>query len=332
MIDDAEYAESIRRSRIAVTGANGFVGSHVVSRLVALGASVTAVVRPGADLWRLSSVAGQIETLIASPADLGSGKVVDRLRGTTVLIHLAAAGTNQSEHDAEAVLDANVVGTFRVVQLAQRLQVSRTILAGSGHEYGLGSRLSEEALTRPRTVYAASKAAGSLFAHTFAFQTGVEVVTLRMFSLYGSGQARHFLIPAAAMAAVKNAPILLRGAEQRRDYVFIDDAVRAFVRAAFAPGIGGETLNVTSGSDVRIGDLVTLLVQVAGSVSEVRLLEQRLERTELPVCSGDPERSARRLGWRVSTPLEDGLRKTIEWFREHQDSYERHYPDCKHAQ
>jgi nucleoside-diphosphate-sugar epimerase len=316
-------------ARIAVTGANGFVGAHLIRRLLREGADVIGIVRPAATVWRLEHILPRLTLVRSELSTLANPELEATLGGTSIIFHLAAAGTNQSEHDAERVLTGNVEGTFRVVQCAERVGVRRVVLAGTGHEYGLGANLSEDALPRPRTVYAASKVAAGIFAHTYAKQRGLDVVTLRTFSLYGGGQARHFLVPAATLAAIADEPIPLTSGTQLRDYVYVGDAVDAYLRAAVTPGVSGEIFNVASGREIRVVDFVTTLIATAGSRSELRLGEVRETATELWHSSGATDHAWRLLGWRARTAVEEGLRETVEWFRAHRAQYERYYPPSR---
>lgn len=307
--------------RVLVTGANGFVGSHLVRELVARGASVIANVRPGADMWRLEPVASSISVLEAELLDIPDTRLIGAV---DVVYHLAAAGTNQADRDAELMLRTNVMGTYRVLELARRIRARRLVCAGTGFEYGAESKAVESRALCPVTAYAATKAAASLTLQAFARSNPFPVVVLRTFSVYGPGQARHFVVPYAVANAVADRPIRLRGATQRRDFVYIDDAISAYLKAADTACPAGECYNVGSGREVTVREVVEEIVTLSGSKSEVVVSSGN---SPHDASSADTSKSKRELGWQAETALADGLKRTIEWFADNRTLYDSRYPN-----
>lgn len=312
-----------------VTGANGFVGSHLVRELTANGASVTAVVRRDADTWRLDELVPRIRVVRADLDQLQPSGVQRQLGRAELVYHLAAAGTNQAEHDPDVMLNANVIGTYQVLEMTRRVGAKRLVCAGTGFEYGVVSNASETSELRPISVYAATKAAASLVAHASARRDGLSVVTLRTFSVYGPGQARHFVIPYATVRALAGRPIQLTGATQLRDFLYVDDAVRAYLRAGDVQQASGETYNIGSGREVTVRDVVAKIVSLSASSSEVVLGARPYSQHELWASSANIEKAERDLGWRPEISLSDGLEQTIAWFSQHRELYDSHYPDTE---
>jgi len=308
--------------RVVVTGANGFLGFHLSRRLLDLGAAVTAVVRPGANLWRLTSIAGDLDLVSAELADLPRKEVLSRLGDPDVVYHLAAAGTNQSVHEPEVVLQGNVVGIRRVLEAVRVLGGPRVVAAGTAFEYGAGSRLREDAPLRPLTVYAASKAAAHLLAHAEARMAGLSLVTLRAFSVYGPAQSALFLIPHTILSALSGSQIAVSGASQMRDYVFVNDAVDAFIKAADCGG-DGEVYNICSGIETSVRDVVTLVIEATKSGRAATFRDAVSGHHELAVCSGSAEKARAGLGWCATTTLADGVGQTVSWFTQNAFLYER---------
>jgi nucleoside-diphosphate-sugar epimerase len=310
---------------VLVTGGTGFVGAHLVRRLVGAGARVTVLVRGSSDLWRLASVLDHVAVVRSDFEQLSTGGTAERIASVDVVYHLAAAGTNQAEHDPVRVLNGNVLGTYQVLELSQRLRARRVVCAGTGVEYGVVTHATEDSLPRPLNVYAASKAAAWLFAHTYAARYDLSLVTLRTFSVYGPTQSPYFLIPYVILRAIANEPIALTGGTQNRDFVYIDDVVDAFVAAADGE-VSGETFNVSTDAGILVRDVVATIVSVAGSRSEVVLGARPYSAHELWSSSGSYTKIEGRLGWSPRTLLQDGLAVTIDWFREHRQEYAVHYP------
>jgi UDP-glucose 4-epimerase len=317
--------------RVVVTGANGFVGAHLVDHLVRLGASVTALVRPHSNTWRLASVAQRVHLVRAELDDPSLDRVVN---SAEMFYHLAASGTNQADHNAYPMLQSNVLGSYNALELAARLGAKRMICAGTGLEYGPRLAATEESTLRPITAYAATKAAASLVIHACARRMGVTVVTLRMYSVYGPAQARHFVVPYTVTRALAGEPIELTGGMQLRDYVYIDDVVQAYVRsgdAAIPEAEGSAFYNVASGAQLPVRDLVTTIVSLARSTSAVKFGARPYSPTEMWESSGSIAKAERELGWRPQVALSDGLQRTITWFAEHRELYDVHCPPVPRA-
>jgi nucleoside-diphosphate-sugar epimerase len=232
-----------------------------------------------------------------------------------VIFHLAAVGVVGETGDVRDVVTGNVDGTVAALQAAQRLR-SRLIYCGSCFEYGAGSRWTEDGLPAPTTEYGAAKAAGWLVANAFARRTGVEVVSLRPFTFYGPAEPPTRLIPSVVRLALAGRPIDLTPGDQARDFVYVEDVVDAFVAAATTDEAVGGTFNVCTGNAFTVRDIVTRILRCTDSSSEPRFGALSYRSTELSILSGDPTRAERVLGWRARVSLEEGLARTIAWFKQ----------------
>lgn len=307
--------DTLAGRRVLVTGAAGFLGSHLVPRLVAAGADVCALDQPGARGWRLIEGAGPVQALRADVRALAEPAHDATLTGVSVVFHLAAVGVVGEAGDVRELVSGNVDGTLAVLLAAQRFG-ARVIYCGSCFEYGSGARWSEDALPRPTTEYGAAKAAGWLLAHAFARRTGLEVVSLRPFTMYGPMEPPPRLIPSVVRRALAGRDIDLTPGDQARDFVYVGDVVDAFLAAATTRAAVGGTFNVCSGSASTVRDVVRMVLACTGSPSAARFGALAYRRTELPMLSGDPTRAEQVLGWRAQVSLEDGLTRTIAWFRD----------------
>ena len=310
--------------RIVVTGGAGFVGSHLVRRLVRESAHVLAVLRPSTDAWRLQELQGQIKTIRRELRDLTRSDVEARLGEAHVVYHLAAAGVNQAFDDVPALIESNVVGTFHVLRLAQKLAVGRLVYVGSSVEYGSASLASEDRVPAPNSEYGATKAAGWALAHAFSRRHGLPVVSLRPFSVYGPLEAAYRLIPYCILRALDRSRIEVTAGKQTRDYVYVDDVMDAFVGAGVAPEALGGTFNVSTGTDTAVRDVVTAIVKLTESPVEPSFGVRQIGDTELLATSGNPAKAREVLSWAPKTSLEEGLAKTIEWFRLHRGDYDEY--------
>lgn len=311
MSDPGDVA--LRGRRALVTGANGFIGRHLVQALVQAGVRVTVLSR------RSSAGALAAGKLITSvEADLTSAASMARLDAAVagdVVFHLAAAGTRGPVSSSE-LFDVNVAGTLVVLELARRGGARRVVYAGSASEYGGGSRRSEQAPTAPQSPYGASKLAATLAAQAYGRTHRLETVGLRIFSLYGPGEDLRRLVAHTIHCAMAGEDIPLTPGEQQRDLVFVDDVVGAFLRAATHPGIGGEIFNVCAGREWSVRDVVATTLSLMGEPVKPLFGALPYQPGEPGCLSGDPAKSAARLGWEAVTPLDEGLRRTIAWSRE----------------
>ena len=306
--------------KILVTGATGFIGSHLVRRLLADGDEVVVAVRAGSSTWRLEDVLRDVDVVeldLSAPLD---DRLKRELRGVEVVHHLAAAGVNPRHDSGDEVVAANVVGTLRLLELATALDVHRLVYCGSCFEYGSGSGLAEDALPKPQSDYAASKSAAWLLAHSYSRRNGLPVVSLRPFTVYGPMESSYRLVPATIMGALDGRRIELTRGEQTRDFVYVDDAVTAFTASASENTPTGGTFNVCTGVETSVAELAQCVVELAGA-GELELGALPYRDNELWNLSGDPTAAREGLSWQAATPLRQGLERTIEWFREQRDRH-----------
>lgn len=302
-----------------VTGATGFVGSHLTAGLRRHGVDVTALIREGSDPWRLRALEVEVEA-DQRPVDLVESDVEALSRlvdGADSVFHLAAAGVDPREDDPATLLATNVGAALNVLQAAVAARVRRVVLCGSCFEYGSGLRVGEDAPLRPATEYGATKAAAWLVGRAFARRHPVEVTALRPFSVYGPLERADRLVPhVVACGLAGRAPQLTAG-DQERDFVFVDDVVEALATAATAPAVDGEVFNVCTGTATSVRRLAEDVVARTGSSAPPQFGRRPLRATDDGVLTGDPAKALDRLGWVATTPLRDGLARTIDWATRH---------------
>lgn len=300
--------------RVLVTGAAGFLGSHLVPRLIDRGAEVCALDVSRARSWSLIEGSGIAAALRADVRELADSAHDQALGPLDAIIHLAAAGVVEEVSGVRELVSANVDGTMAALLAAQRFG-ARFIYCGSCFEYGSGAAWSEDALPAPTNEYGAAKAAGWMLAHAFAHRTGLEVVSLRPFTMYGPMEQPSRLVPSVIRHALAGRPIDLTPGDQLRDFVYVEDVADAFIAAATTDAAVGGTFNVCSGSAVTVRDVVERVLRSTGSTAPARFGALAHRPSERRVLSGDTSRAERILGWRARVSLDEGLARTIDWYR-----------------
>jgi nucleoside-diphosphate-sugar epimerase len=304
--------------RVLVTGASGFLGSHVVHRLVALGARVTAVsssVTPAAP-GRLLGAMDDIELLAADLNDPDAmATAVARARPEVVIHHAALTHVGKSFTRIDEHIATNIQGTANLLQ-ALNGDYERFVYVGSGDVYGDAPvPFREDGPVGPLSPYAVSKYAAERFCRMFQQAYAWPIVCLRPFNVYGPQQSPDRIIPELIISALSGRDLKMTEGRQSREFMFVDDVVDAFLRALSVPGIEGEVINVSSGEEVSIRELAVTVLDLMGN--PVRALFGKLANrpNEIWRMVGDNTKAKELLGWSPTTSLPAGLTPTIEWYR-----------------
>lgn len=316
--------------RVLVTGAGGFIGSHLVEALVNQGAQVRAFVRynsrgdPGHLAMLPSEKFEQLEILTGDIRDLPT--MMAAAKGVDTILHLGAliAIPYSYRHPAD-VVETNVMGTLNILLAARETGVRRVVHTSTSEVYGTALRvpISEDHPLQGQSPYSASKIGADKIAESFYCAYELPVVTLRPFNTYGPRQSARAVIPTIITQALSQPVIHLGNLDARRDFTFVSDTVNGFLCAATAPGVEGKTFNLGTGSEIRIGDLVNEVISIVGKPVRVDVESDRLrpEKSEVQRLISDNRLAREQLGWSPQVELHEGLTKTVEWIGEHLNLY-----------
>jgi NAD dependent epimerase/dehydratase len=313
--------------RVLVTGAGGFIGSHLVEALVREGAAVRAFVHyNGRNDWgNLELVPGDVVSQIeVVHGDIQDPFGVSRaVTGSDVVFHLAALiGIPYSYVAPQSYVATNVSGTLNVLEAVRAHEVERLVHTSTSETYGTALRtpIDEEHPLQGQSPYSASKIAADKLVESYARSFNVEAVTLRPFNTYGPRQSLRAMVPTMlSQALAGSGAIRLGSLHPVRDLTYVADTVRAFLAVSTADGVTGSVLNAGSGSGTSVGDLVRLVLAVVGSDAEVVRDEARVRPAESEVDEliADSTALQRLTGWAPQVELRDGLAATADWIREH---------------
>ncbi|WP_327067781.1 SDR family NAD(P)-dependent oxidoreductase [Kitasatospora sp. NBC_01250] len=313
---------------VAVTGAEGFIGSHLVEHLVAHGHRVKAMVQ-----YNSFSSFGWLETLDADVLDsveivLGDvrdpGSVTGLVKGTEAVYHLAALIAIPYSYQApHSYIDTNVNGTLNVLEAVRHLDIPRMVHTSTSETYGTAQTvpITEDHPINTQSPYSASKAGGDRLADAYHASFDTQVVTLRPFNTFGPRQSMRAVIPTViAQIAAGAREITLGDLRPTRDFLFVKDTAAAFhaVGTASAEAVVGRTFNAGTGGEISVGDLVTLVGKLMEVELTVREDTQRLRpaNSEVMRLVADASRLRAATGWAPAHSLQAGLEKTIAFFRD----------------
>jgi NAD dependent epimerase/dehydratase len=316
--------------RVLVTGAGGFIGSHLTERLVNLGARVRALVR-----YNSRNDWGLLETLpgaVKSRLEVISSDLTDPFATLSfpddceVIFHLAALIAIPYSYTAPAqYLAANGVGTLNLLEAARRSGVEKFVHTSTSEVYGSAQYvpIDEAHPLKGQSPYAASKIAADKIAESYHLSFGLPVVTLRPFNTFGPRQSARAVIPTIITQALTGDTIHLGHLEPRRDLTYIDDTVEGFLQAAAAPQAVGEVINLGTGLSVSIGELAQKILTLAGGDKQIvcEAQRERPQSSEVWHLESNNQRAREILDWQPKVSLEEGLRKTMDFIRDNLQKY-----------
>ncbi len=308
--------------QVLVTGAGGFIGSHLVETLAAQGARVRAFVRynsrgsigllellPEALHPRVEVIAGDLRDLPAIEA---------ASRDVSHIFHLGAliAIPYSYRHPVE-VIETNILGTVNILQAAKSQAVERVVHTSSSEVYGTARHvpMDEAHPLQGQSPYSASKIGADKIVESYFCAYDLPVVTLRPFNTYGPRQSARAIIPSLITQALTGEVVHIGNLQARRDLTYISDTVNGFLCVGQAKGVEGETFNLGRGEEVSIAELAALIFSLCGKTPRLEVEPDRLrpEKSEVQRLLSDNQRAREFLGWEPIVSLQDGLAQTITW-------------------
>lgn len=313
-------------ARVAlVTGAGGFIASHLVEMLVQQGWQVRCLLRynSAGDVGSLADVPVEtFGTLDIRRGDLLDGEfVAECCAGIDTVFHLAARISIPYSYMAPRdTLQVNVMGTLNVVEAVRRMGVRRLIQVSTSEVFGSAVEvpMSERHRLKAQSPYAASKIAADKLVESFICSFGLPAVVVRPFNTYGPRQSPRAVISTIVEQVMRGGPVRIGSLWPRRDFTYVQDTVQAMIRAAEVEAALSGEFNLGTGFDVSIGELAETIIRIAGASCELisEDTRQRPPDSEVARLCSDNSKAKQVLGWEPQVTLEEGLRHVIQWWRD----------------
>lgn len=320
----------MKSKMVLVTGAGGFIGSHLVEMLVGQGAKVRAFVRYnsrqdcGALAYLKPEVMSQVEVIGGDLQDANA--VESAVEGTAVVFHLGALiSIPYSYAHPREVASVNIMGTLNVLDAVRKFRVGRLVHTSTSEVYGTACYvpIDEKHPLQGQSPYSASKIGADKLVESYWRAFGIPAVTVRPFNTYGPRQSTRAIIPTIMTQALHGDQVLLGSLGPKRDLTFVSDTVAGFLKAATAVNVLGHTVNLGTGREISIGELAAAIIKVIDR--EVKIVEDprrvRPEKSEVERLLADNALAGQLLDWRPQVALEEGLLRTAEWIRDHLGAY-----------
>ncbi|NQT23156.1 MAG: SDR family NAD(P)-dependent oxidoreductase [Candidatus Omnitrophica bacterium] len=313
-----------------VTGSEGFIGSHLVERLLEEGCRIRAFV-----FYNFLNSWGWLDSIDKdklSKIEIFTGDIRDpngvkkAMRDIDIVFHLAALiGIPFSYHSPDSYVDTNIKGTLNILQAAMECEVEKVLATSTSEVYGTAKRIpiDEDHPMQGQSPYSASKIGADRIAESFFKSFNVPVATVRPFNTYGPRQSARAIIPTIITQLLDGiTKINLGSLTPKRDFNYVKDVCEAFVAIATSDDTIGEEINISSGEEIAIGELSEKIIGKINPKAKIILDKQRVrpEKSEVMRLLGSNAKIKRLTGWNPRHPLDKGLDETIAWFKDKKNS------------
>lgn len=320
---------NLQDKKVLVTGAGGFIGSHLTECLVELGAEVTAFIHYNSrNNWGWLEESKYLKDIHIITGDIRDFDSVKKaMKGNNIVFHLAALiGIPYSYESPLAYIKTNIEGTYNILQSGRELNIEKIIHTSTSEIYGTAQYIpiNESHPINPQSPYAATKVSADLLALTFHRSFGTPIAIVRPFNTFGPRQSARAIIPTIITQLLNNKEkIKLGSLSPTRDLTYVKDTVSGFIKAAEQECSIGEVINIGSNFELSIGDLAKLIAKIMNKGINIETQEERIrpEKSEVERLLADTSKAKELLNWQPTYSLEDGLKETIDWLTTHIDLY-----------
>ena len=315
---------------VLVTGAGGFIGSHLTEELVKAGAKVRVFVKYKSDgsIGKLEELPDEvIEKIEIVRGDLKNSESVRKaVKDMEILFHLCALiSIPYSYADPTDYVETNIIGTLNILNAAREYGIKKTIITSTSETYGTARYvpIDEEHPINTQSPYSATKASADRIAESFFKSYNLPLVIIRPFNTYGPRQSQRAIISSIISQALSSNNVKIGSLTPKRDFTYVKDIVQGFIKSAESENCFGEIINLCSNKTISMEDILKKIEKIINKKIIINQEEERIrpEKSEVFLLQGNNEKAKRLLGWEPKTGLEEGLKETLEYIRKNLDKY-----------
>lgn len=305
-----------KKISVLITGATGFIGSHLTRKLFQEGYKVSIITRQKSKITTLKDILPLIDVYYSDLLHLSKLEKIMKSVKPNYIFHLATYPNYRSTKDIHNLVETNIIGTLNLLIASKKNNYAAFVNTGSSSEYGIKNHpMKETDSLKPISFYAATKASATFLSSVFAKIYNKPIVTFRLFSVYGPNEEEDRFIPTAIKAGVLEAPLFLTKDIVRRDFIFVDDVVDAYLSIMNRSIAPGEIYNIGTGKQYSNHDIVGALEKIIGKKIKIAKKTFKNRPWDTKTWVADISRAKNDLGWHPQFSLEKGLRTTYRWFK-----------------
>jgi nucleoside-diphosphate-sugar epimerase len=313
------------RERILIVGGGGFVGANLARKLLDLGYDVHLLWRDSSNPWRLKDIKQKIKFHIVDIQNKKALTTLIKKIYPTAIFHLASHSAYRNQEDIEKIIETSINGTLNLLLASKDIPYKVFVNTGSSSEYGFKKKpMKENDLLEPISFYAAAKAGQTFLCQAFSYQYNKPIVTLRPFSVYGQYEQTDRFIPTIVKAIIEKKPIQLTEGKQRRDFIYVDDMVNAYVKLLKKGNkLAGKILNIGTGKEYTNDKIVKTLFKISNKKTLIEKGKFPKRIWDSPHWVADISEAKKLLNWYPKFTLEEGLKKTYNWYLKNSNLYDK---------
>jgi len=305
----------MKKDKFLITGSTGFIGSMLLRTLLERGAKVDIILRKQSNTSRIDDLLDKVTVYYSDLSSLEELKKIVNDSNPTVIYHLATNGAYSYQDNADQIIQTNILGTWNLLQAANEIDYELFVNTGSSSEYGFKEEAMRETdIVEPASYYAVTKCAQTLLCSHIARQEKKPIVTLRPFSVYGPYEEPKRLVPTLMRSLLNDEKMNLVSPTIARDYIYVDDMVDAYLKIDELKNNPGEYFNIGTGVQTTIKQIVEKAKAVSGKNGNFAWGEMNNRKWDTDVWVGDISKAKRLLNWQPKHSLEEGIKKTFDWF------------------
>jgi len=323
-----ERKDKSRQERVLVTGATGFVGANLVRRLVDEDYEIYILIRKTSKKWRLLDVLPKLNDCTVDLLEFEKLKRIIEEIKPEIIFHLATAGIYGGWHLPERqLIETNFLGTVNLINACNSIDYKCFVNTGSSSEYGHKKiSMKETDVCEPINMYGITKCAATLYGNLIAKRDNKPIITLRLFSPFGPYDDKSRLITYAVINALQNNDLNLANPMAVRDYIYVEDVLDLYIKSIEKSNeLKGEVFNVGSGSQASIAYVVNEIIELTNSKSNVKWGAVQPRKSDTEKWEADIKKTSKFFNWKPIYDIDKGLKKTIFWFRNNLNLYNKKY-------